>query len=50
MARIYRDLLVDEDDGKIRVNLLNRDGTVALHDVSMELSSPVAQEDRKSVV
>lgn len=44
MARIYRDLLVDEDDGKIRVNLLNRDGTVALHDVSMELSSPVAQE------
>lgn len=44
MARTYRDLLVDEDDGKIRVNLLNRDGTVALHDVSMELSSPVAQE------
>lgn len=44
MARLFKDLLVDEQDGKIRVNLLNRDGTVALHDVSLEVSSPVVQQ------
>lgn len=43
MARLFRDLKVNESDGKVRLNLYNRDGSVALRDVSAEISSEIVQ-------
>ena len=47
MARSYRDTIPDEADGRLYVSLLNRDGTVALHDVAVEVSSPLVQQGDK---
>lgn len=44
LAAIYKDLIVEESDRKPRLNLINRDGTVALHEVSVELASQVVQQ------
>lgn len=43
MPRLFKDVIVNEGDHKARVNLINRDGSVALHEVSVELASTVAQ-------
>lgn len=43
MPRLFKDLIVNEGDHKARVNLLNRDGSVALHEVAVELASTAAQ-------
>ena len=47
MARSFRDTIPDEADGRLYVSLLNRDGTVALHDVAVEVSSPLVQQGDK---
>lgn len=44
MPRLFKDMVVDEPDSVARVNLINRDGSVALHEVSVELASPVVQQ------
>lgn len=44
MARQYKDLIVDEADGKARYNFINENGTVALHDIKIELASNVIQK------
>ncbi|MEG1476463.1 MAG: hypothetical protein RSC38_01890 [Oscillospiraceae bacterium] len=44
MIREYKDLIVDEPDGKKRITLYNRDGTPALQDVSVAIASPVLQQ------
>lgn len=43
MARSFRDLKVNESDGNIYLTLYNRDGSVALRDVSVKVSSEVVQ-------
>ena len=43
MARLFRDLKVNERDGKVYLTLYNRDGSAALRDVSVQVSSPVVQ-------
>ncbi|MEG2022278.1 MAG: hypothetical protein RR087_10940 [Oscillospiraceae bacterium] len=43
MTREFKDLIVNEQDGKKRIRLLNRDGTIALNDVYVEISSPISQ-------
>lgn len=43
MARLFRDLKVNEQDGKVYLTLYNRDGSPALRDVSVEVSSEVTQ-------
>ena len=42
--RLFRDRKVNEPDGKARFTLYNRDGTVALRDVSVEMTSALFQE------
>ena len=44
MARTFKDLKVDEQDGKVYVTLHNRDGSVALRDVAVEISSKIVQQ------
>ena len=44
---MYRDTIPDEADGRLYLSLLNRDGTVALHDVAAEISSPLLQQGDK---
>lgn len=43
MARLFRDLKVNESDGNIYLTLYNRDGSAALRDVSVKVSSEVVQ-------
>lgn len=43
MARSFRDLKVNESDGNIYLTLYNRDGSAALRDVSVKVSSEVVQ-------
>lgn len=43
MARLFRDLKVNEQDGKVYLTLYNRDGSPALRDVSVGVSSEVNQ-------
>ena len=43
MARLFRDLKVNESDGNVYLTLYNRDGSVALRDVSVKVSSEVVQ-------
>lgn len=43
MARLFRDLKVNESDGNIYLTLYNRDGSTALRDVSMKVSSEIVQ-------
>lgn len=43
MARLFRDLKVNEPDGKVYLTLFNRDGSAALRDVSVKVSSEVVQ-------
>ena len=43
MARLFRDLKVNEQDGKVYLTLYNRDGSPALRDVSVGVSSEVTQ-------
>ncbi|MEG1754351.1 MAG: hypothetical protein RR234_10610 [Christensenella sp.] len=43
MTREYKDLIVNEPDGKKRIRLVNRDGTTALNDISVEIASPISQ-------
>lgn len=43
MARLFRDLKVNEPDGKVYLTLFNRDGSPALRDVSVGVSSEVVQ-------
>ena len=40
----FKDLIVGETDGKIRYNLVKRDGTVITNDVKLEVCSPILQE------
>ena len=44
MARLFRDLKVNEPDGKVYLTLFNRDGSPALRDVSVGVSSEVVQQ------
>ncbi|WP_140401740.1 hypothetical protein, partial [Gemmiger sp. An50] len=44
MARLFRDLKVNEQDGKVYLTLYNRDGSPALRDVSVGVSSEVTQQ------
>lgn len=44
MARLFRDLKVNEPDGKVYLTLYNRDGSPALRDVSVGVSSEVVQQ------
>ena len=43
MARLFRDLKVNEPDGNIYLTLYNRDGSAALRDVSAKVSSEMVQ-------
>lgn len=43
MARLFRDLKVNESDGNVYLTLYNRDGSAALRDVSVKVSSEVVQ-------
>ena len=43
MARLFRDLKVNEPDGNIYLTLYNRDGSAALRDVSVKVSSEMVQ-------
>lgn len=43
MARLFRDLKVNEPDGNVYLTLYNRDGSAALRDVSVKVSSQVVQ-------
>lgn len=43
LARLFRDLKVNEQDGKVYLTLYNRDGSAALRDVSVGVSSEVVQ-------
>ena len=47
MARTFKDLKVDEKDGKVYVTLYNRDGSVALRDVAVDVSSKIVQRGDK---
>ena len=40
----FKDLIADEPDGMVRVNIVNRDGSIAIRDVRMPISSPLVQE------
>mgnify|MGYP005771281027 FL=1 len=44
MARLFRDLKVNESDGNVYLTLYNRDGSAALRDVSVGVSSEVVQQ------
>lgn len=44
MPRIYKDLIVSEPDGKVRLTFRTRDGTAVLQDVSAEIASTVSQQ------
>lgn len=44
MARIYKDLVVDEQDGRVRVDLIDRDGNPLLTGVYVQVASKVLQE------
>ena len=44
MARLFKDLKVDEPDGKVYLTLYNRDGSAALRDVSVQVSSKIVQQ------
>ena len=44
LARLFRDLKVNEQDGKVYLTLYNRDGSPALRDVSVGVSSEVTQQ------
>ncbi|HBU11469.1 MAG TPA: hypothetical protein DEB31_01665 [Clostridiales bacterium] len=44
MAKPYKDLIVDEADGKARYNLVDRAGNVVAADVALHISSPVLQQ------
>lgn len=44
MPHLFKDLIVNEGDHKARVNLINRDGSVAVHEVTVELASTAAQQ------
>jgi len=43
LARLFRDLKVNESDGNVYLTLYNRDGSAALRDVSVKVSSEVVQ-------
>lgn len=43
MVRLFRDLKVNEQDGRVYLTLYNRDGSPALRDVSVGVSSEVTQ-------
>ena len=40
----FKDLVVNEPDGMKRINAINRDGSIAMRDVRMVISSPIVQE------
>ncbi len=44
MDRTFRDLQVNEADGKIRLTFYNRDGSIALQDINVEVSSEIVQQ------
>ncbi len=44
MAKPYKDLIVDEPDGKVRYNLVDRAGNAVAADVALQISSPVLQQ------
>ena len=44
MARLFRDLKVNEQDGNVYLTLYNRDGSAALRDVAVKVSSEVVQQ------
>jgi hypothetical protein len=44
MANPYKDMIVDEQDGKVRYNLIGRDGGVVQQDIALEVASVVLQE------
>lgn len=44
MARAFKNLIVQEADGKPRLTFRNRQGATVLEDVSVEVSSTVQQE------
>jgi hypothetical protein len=44
MAKPYKDMIVNEEDGKIRYNLVDRGGNIVQAEVKLEVASPIAQE------
>lgn len=44
MARTFKDMIVQEADGKPRLTFRNRQGAAVLEDVSVEVSSTVQQQ------
>ncbi len=44
MAKPYKDMIVDEQDGRIRYNLVGRGGDVVQADVALEVASTVLQQ------
>lgn len=47
MARAFKDLIVQEADGRLRLTFRARDGTAVLEDVTVEIASTVLQEGDK---
>lgn len=47
LARLFRDLKVNEEDGKVYLTLYNREGVPVLRDVSVQVSSEVVQPGDK---
>ena len=44
MADAYKDMIVQETDGRPRLTFRNREGSVVLADVSVEISSTILQQ------
>ena len=44
MARTFKDMIVQEADGKPRLTFRNRQGAAVLEDVAVEVSSTVQQQ------
>lgn len=44
MPRDFKDLIVNEADGKARYNLIDRQGVIVQKDVRLEVSSEVLQQ------
>lgn len=45
--RPYKDMIVNESDGKMRYNLIDRSGQTVATDVYLEQSSPITQQGDK---